>query len=134
MSWLVVAVIVVIVTLLVEVLIIVLTPILRSYKWRKALPQLTKLRDRAVNLQNENWYNDLRYNDLKEFEREVEILRGLVLTEKAKVSKNLVGRYNGLNKIDTTPFEDIIDQHQRMLLGHIRQTWQIANEAIDKYS
>ena len=87
----------------------------------------------AVDTQNENW-KDLSSKELLNFDNEVEILKKLLLTEIAEISESKADRYNIYGMVDTTPFRDIKDKHQRMLLGYIRRTWEIANEIIDKYS
>ncbi|MFC1899787.1 hypothetical protein ACFLXP_05630 [Chloroflexota bacterium] len=124
----------IIVTLLVQISILMLIPVWRRRLWKKTSPQLIELRDNAVDLENENWCKNLGNNDLKELEGEVELIQGLVLTEIVKISKTIAKRYNRLNMVDITPFEDIIDRRQRALLGNIRQTWQMANQLIDKYT
>ena len=86
----------------------------------------------AIDIQNENWY-DLSDDKLGEFEREVEKLKGAFLTEIAKISKTRADRYNIYGLVDIAPLMKIKNKRQRMLLGYIRHTWQVANEMIDKY-
>jgi len=99
----------------------------------KVLPQIIELKEMAVHIQNENW-QDLSANDLSNLENEVDILKKGLLTEIAKISKSRADRYNIYGTVDTAPFRDIKNKHQKMLLGYIRRTWQIADEIIDKYS
>ena len=87
----------------------------------------------AVDLQNENWHN-LSGDKLVNFKEEVDKLKGLLLTEIARISKTTADRYNIYGMVDIAPFIEIREEQQRMLLGYIRRTWQIANELIDKYS
>ena len=97
------------------------------------MPQIIEIKDMAIDLQNENWHN-IKGDLLVKFQEEVDILKGVLLTEIAKVSKTTADRYNKYGTVDTAPFMGIIGGHQRMLLGYIRQTWQIANELADKYA
>ncbi len=56
------------------------------------------------------------------------------LEEIAKISKSSADRYNTYGTVDTAPFINVKDKKQRMLLGYIRRTWQVADEIIGKYS
>ena len=134
MGWQFVTAEVIIAIILVQVITLVLMLLWRRIQVRVILPKLIKLRNRALRLQNENWHNDLGGNDLDKLEWEIVILRELMFAEVSKISQGINDQLNSLYKFDIAPFKDVVNDHQRMLLGYIRQTWQIANSLIDKYS
>lgn len=105
----------------------------QRHKWGRVLPRITELKDKAIDIQNEHW-KDLSSDELEKFNKEVDDLKRELLDEIAKISKTKADRYNKFGTVDISPFLSIRSKHQRMLLGYIRRTWQIADEIIDKYS
>lgn len=133
MSWDSVAAIAASATLVFSVIVFGVLPKLQKSKWRKILPKIIELKDKAVCIQNDYWRN-LSPDELSKFHKEVEDLKEELLNEIAKVSKSQAARYKIYGTVDITPFLSISNSQQRMMLGYIRRTWQIADEIIDKYS
>ena len=108
-------------------------PMLQRHKWGKILPQIIAIKEKAINLQNDNW-KDLSSEEISKFTEEVGAVHKELLDEIAKVSKTKSERYEYFGLVNISPFLDINDREQRKHLGIITRCWQICDEIIDKYS